>query len=177
MTLNLNPKNWSPRTRIVAALVTTALLVGFTCETGSPSSPDNDGGFPAPLDAATSWEPAPAPDPSAMYSAIQNPDMVTMILLVRKHELGGKVRYIVHSGAEQEVTVTSKRVELPNGDHEWWVEWNLPVVAEKGKTYGFTWFPKGPGAFAQCTLYYNKVLQDYQHVQRGQCAVSFTTSK
>lgn len=161
------------RAKILLTVAGLLLLTGATCETGGGHKdfPDPDPGkaySPKPKTAPT-IKPDPAPDPSAMVSAEENPKFVTMELRARNIETGGEVKYTVHSGAEQTIALESYKAE----DGVWWVVWSLPVVAESGKRYGFTWYPKGPGNYAQCLLYAQGVLQDYQHVQRGSCAASY----
>lgn len=166
--------------KLILSLATLTLLMGGSCaddqthpeNQAQPSKNTSKRSNSEPLPTIT---PHPLPDPSAMASAENNPKFV-VLKLVADTDFGGKIEYTVHSGAPQ--TITIKREQLfrdTNGTH--YVLWHLPVIAEDGTTYGFSWFPNGFSGRAFCFLYAKGRVEDYQIVQGGSCAVSYSIPK
>lgn len=165
--------------KILLALAAFLCLTGVACDLGSnPSHPENPA-LPnqgptkrADSEPMPTVTPHPQPDPSAMASAESNPNFV-VLKLIADTEFGGKIEYIVNSGAPQTIEIKKEQL-FRDPDGTFYVFWHLPVIAENGLNYGFTWYPKSFGGRAFCLLYAKGKMEDYQIVQRGQCAVSHT---
>lgn len=113
--------------------------------------------------------PGQQPPPPAADPGPQNEPGHAVFTVIWVGERGGKIEYSI--GGAPQPKECPKPTKDKDGKYRGHCTWTIATI--KGNTVGFTWYPDSPGMFAQCTLYADGVIKDYQHVQTGSCAVSW----
>lgn len=171
----------------LTAVVTLASQSLNACENADPSVGDKPGDFPKPAPHAKVWDNRPA-DGDGVPSQVQGPPVVNgdagpqndshfviyQLIFVSKRQSGGHVEYISYNNLTVPVDVSAKsKVKAGNGQG-WGGSWETIERAKPSLAMGFTWFPIPNDSWAMCNMIYNGTPVDYQIVQGGPCAVSWT---
>jgi hypothetical protein len=173
---------------LIALIAVITLVTGIACkDTSSKSDP-----FPAPVDRPkahpTAWDNTPAT--GDVPAEVQGPPVVNgdagpqndshfvvyQLVFVSKREAGGHVEYIDQNGHTVENVTVKVHHKNVAGDRGGWAgQWEHVERAHLGIAMGFTWYPiASADTWAMCGMIYNGTPVDYQIVQYGPCAVSFT---
>lgn len=179
--------------RVLTVLALLPLLAAGKCDVHDEGAQSHPGDFPAPAEQpkpaphATVWDNTPAD--GDVPAAVQGPPVVNgdagpqndshfvvyQLHAVAKRQAGGHVEYVDQNGhviGPVDIPANSKVVAGKAGG--WAASWEHIERAHLGIPMGFTWFPIPPDSWAVCNMIYNGVPVDYQIVQGGPCAVSWT---
>lgn len=180
------------------ALLLALLLTAGSCDTGQNRSSTGGHDFPPPA-ATPAGQPQPAPHPTkwdntpatgvGAPSEIEGPPVVNgdagpqndshyvvyQLIFVSPREVGGTVEYVDQNGNNvPAVPVKTTHRNRAGAGKGYGGSWEHIEKSHTSIAMGFTWYPAAEGGWAMCTLLFNGAPVDYQIVQSGPCAVSFT---
>jgi hypothetical protein len=179
----------STRTWAAVALALLCLLTAGKCDTNqSPPGHTPEHGHPAVQPTpnnAPHKQPVPGAPAEVQGPPVVNGDagpqndshfVVYQLHFVSKRQAGGHVEYIDQNGhtvgpvqipANSKVVAGSGKGFAGSWEH-------IERAAGLGAAMGFTWFPIPTDSWAICSMIYNGEPVDYQIVQGGPCATSYT---